>query len=53
MPEMTQLAKASNNLTYGNECVVRQSPAGKNVSTEAENIVEFRHQATTDEDAAD
>jgi hypothetical protein len=23
------------------------------VSTEAENIVEFRHQATTDEDAAD
>jgi hypothetical protein len=29
---------------------VRQSPAGKNVSTEAEDIVEIPHQATTDED---
>jgi hypothetical protein len=33
-----------------NELVVRQSPAGKNVSTEADDIVENRHQATTDED---
>jgi hypothetical protein len=31
---------------------VRQSTAGKNVSTEAENIVGIRHQATTDEDIA-
>jgi hypothetical protein len=33
-----------------NELVVRQSPAGKNVSTEAEDIVEIRHQATAGED---
>jgi hypothetical protein len=32
---------------------VRQSPAGKNVSMEAEDIVEIRYQATTDEDTAD
>jgi hypothetical protein len=31
---------------------VRQPPAGKIVSTEAENIVEIRHQATTGEDTA-
>jgi hypothetical protein len=31
---------------------VVQSPAGKNMSTEAENIVGIRHQATT-EDMAD
>jgi hypothetical protein len=31
---------------------VRQSPAGKNVSTEAEDIVGIRHQATTGEDIA-
>jgi hypothetical protein len=30
-----------------------QSPACKNVSTEAEDIVEIRHQATTGEDAVD
>jgi hypothetical protein len=32
---------------------VRQSPAGKNVSTEAENVVEIRHQGTTGEDTGD
>jgi hypothetical protein len=31
---------------------VRQSPAGKNVSTEAEDIAGIRHQATTGEDIA-
>jgi hypothetical protein len=36
-----------------NELVVGQLPAGKNVSTEAENIVEIRHQATTGENTAD
>jgi hypothetical protein len=33
-----------------NELVVRQSPAGKNVGTEEEDIVGIRHQATTGED---
>jgi hypothetical protein len=33
-----------------NELVVRQSPAGKNVSTEAEDIVRVHHQTTPDED---
>jgi hypothetical protein len=33
-----------------NELVVRQSPAGKNMSTEAEDIVGIRHQVTTGED---
>jgi hypothetical protein len=32
---------------------VRQLPAGKNVSTAAEDIVGIRHQATTGEDIAD
>jgi hypothetical protein len=32
---------------------VRQSPAGKNVSTEAEYIVGIHDQATTGEDTAD
>jgi hypothetical protein len=32
-----------------NELVVRQSPAGKNMSTEEEDIVGIRHQATTGE----
>jgi hypothetical protein len=32
---------------------VGQSPVGKNVSTEAEDIVAIRHQATTGEDKAD
>jgi hypothetical protein len=31
---------------------VGQSPAGKNVSKEAEDMVEIRHQATTGEDVA-
>jgi hypothetical protein len=30
--------------------VIGQSPAGKNLSTEAEGIVTIRHQATTNED---
>jgi hypothetical protein len=39
--------------SWSNELVVRQSPARKNVSTKAENIVEIRHQATTGEDKED
>jgi hypothetical protein len=39
--------------SWSNELVVGQSPAGKNVSTEAEGIVEIRHQATTGEDTAE
>jgi hypothetical protein len=38
--------------TWSNEFVMRQSPAGNNVSTEAEDIVGIRHQATTGEDVA-
>jgi hypothetical protein len=50
---MTVLAKAISNLTdQPNELVVRQSPAGKNMSTEAEDIIENHHQAAG-EDAAD
>jgi hypothetical protein len=33
--------------------VLRQSPADKNVCTDAEDIVVIRHQATTGEDIAD
>jgi hypothetical protein len=33
-----------------NELIVSQSLAGKNVSTEAEDIVGIRHQVTTSED---
>jgi hypothetical protein len=36
-----------------NELVVGQLPAVKNVSTEAEDTVEVRHQATAGEDIAD
>jgi hypothetical protein len=36
---------------WSNESV-RESPAGKGVSTDAEDIVEIRHQATTGEDTA-
>jgi hypothetical protein len=36
--------------SWSNELVVRQSPAGKNVSTEAEDSGDTRHQATTGED---
>jgi hypothetical protein len=32
---------------------VRHSPAGKNVNTEPEDIVEIRHQATTGGDIAE
>jgi hypothetical protein len=38
---------------WSNELVVGQSAAGKNMSTEAEDIVEIRHQATAGEDTAD
>jgi hypothetical protein len=34
-------------------CSAGQSPAGKNVSMEAENVVGIRHQATIGEDTAD
>jgi hypothetical protein len=34
------------------EKVMRQSPAGKDVNTGAEDIVEIRYQATTGEDIA-
>jgi hypothetical protein len=37
---------------WSNELVVRQSLNGKNVSTEAEDIVVIRHQVTTGEDTA-
>jgi hypothetical protein len=35
-----------------NELLLRQSPAGKNVSTEAEGIFGILHQATSGEDIA-
>jgi hypothetical protein len=38
--------------SWSNELVVRQSPAGKNVSTEAEDIVGIRRKATTCGDIA-
>jgi hypothetical protein len=38
--------------SWNNELVVRESPAGKNVSTEVEGIVRNRHQATAGEDTA-
>jgi hypothetical protein len=38
--------------SWRNELVVRQSPAGKKVSTEVEDIVGIRHHATTGEDMA-
>jgi hypothetical protein len=37
---------------WSNELVVRQSSVGKNVSSNAEDIVAIRHQATTGEDIA-
>jgi hypothetical protein len=39
--------------SWSNKLVVRQSPAGKNVSTETEGIVRIRHQATTGKDITD
>jgi hypothetical protein len=38
---------------WSNELIVGQSPASKNASTEAEEIVAIRHQATTGEDTAE
>jgi hypothetical protein len=38
--------------SWSNELVVRHLPNGKNVTTEAENIVRFRYQATTSKDIA-
>jgi hypothetical protein len=39
--------------SWSNALVVRQTPAGKNVSTEVEDIVGIRHQATTVANMAD
>jgi hypothetical protein len=38
---------------WSNELVVGQSPAGKNMSMDAEDTVGIHHQATTDENTAD
>jgi hypothetical protein len=38
--------------SWSNELAVRHSPAGKNMSKEATDIVGIRHQATTGEDTA-
>jgi hypothetical protein len=38
---------------WSSELFLGQSPAGKNVSMEADDIVEIRHQATTGENTAD
>jgi hypothetical protein len=40
-------------IRWSNDSVLRQSPAGKNVSMEGEDTVEIRHQAITGEDTAD
>jgi hypothetical protein len=37
---------------WRNELVVRESPAGMNVSKEAEGIIRIRHMATAGEDTA-
>jgi hypothetical protein len=42
----------NNSDSWLEEIVVRQSPARKNVNTEAEDIAGIRRQATTDEDVA-
>jgi hypothetical protein len=39
--------------SWSSELVVRQSPAGKNVSTEGEDIVWIRYRATIGEETAD
>jgi hypothetical protein len=46
-----KLPKSTLTLTL-DELVFRQSPAGKNVSMEAEDILGIRHQATTGEETA-
>jgi hypothetical protein len=38
--------------SWSNELVVIQSPTGKNVNTEADDIIGIRHQTTTDENIA-
>jgi hypothetical protein len=38
--------------SWSSKLVVTQSPAGKNVSMEAEDAVGIRHQATTGKDTA-
>jgi hypothetical protein len=38
--------------SWSNKLAVRPSPAGKHMSTEAEDIVENRQEATTGEDIA-
>jgi hypothetical protein len=40
-------------VSWSNELVVGQLPAGKNVNMEAENIVGIRYQGMTGEDTAD
>jgi hypothetical protein len=39
--------------SWSNELAVGQSPAGKNVNMEVEDIVGIRHQAMTGEDTED
>jgi hypothetical protein len=38
--------------SWSNELIVRHSPAGKNMNTEAEDIVGIRHHASTSETIA-
>jgi hypothetical protein len=45
--------QSQNDFDFDLSLVLGQSPVGKNVSTETEDIVEIRHQATTDEERAD
>jgi hypothetical protein len=50
---MRSAPKSYKQYNRSNELAVRQSPAGKNISMEAENIVGIRHQATMCGDTAD
>jgi hypothetical protein len=55
VPRRGPTGQASHELkvdSWSNELVVTQSPAGKGVSTEAEDIIGIRYQAMTDEDIA-
>jgi hypothetical protein len=38
--------------SWGNELIVKQSPASKNMNTEAENIIRIRQEAMIGEDIA-
>jgi hypothetical protein len=38
--------------SWNNELVVEESPAGKNITTEAEDIIGISYQATNSEDTA-